>query len=198
MSSSQPPLLDNATRELAQFAAETPARDVPPEVLDHIKLSLLDGLGVCLRGTTFPWTTMLRELVQHEGGNAIASLWGAGAKTSLTNAVLVNGTAGHAFELDDIHKESIVHPDSLAMPVALAFAEADPALTGRDIAARMVPAMKWACASAMQPPWPLSPRLPSAGHVRRVRRRGDRRADAELDAGQMQHALGIAGSQAAG
>ena len=134
VSSSQPPLLDNATRELARFAAETPARAVPPEVLDRIKLSFLDGLGVCLRGTTFPWTRMVRELVQHEGGNAVASLWGAGARTSLTNAVLVNGAAGHAFEMDDIHKELIVHPNSLAVPVALALAEADPSLSGRDIA----------------------------------------------------------------
>ena len=67
---------------------------------------------------------MVREVVQHEGGNGIASLWGAGVRTSLTNAVLVNSTAGHAFEMDDIHKESIVHPGSLATPVALAFAEA--------------------------------------------------------------------------
>ena len=42
----------------------------------------------------------------------------------MAHAVLVNGTAGHAFELDDMHKESIVHPGSLATPVALAFAEA--------------------------------------------------------------------------
>src|SRR4029077_9776066 len=36
-------------------------------------------------------------------------------------------------EMDDIHKESIVHPNSLAVPVALALAEADPALSGRAI-----------------------------------------------------------------
>jgi 2-methylcitrate dehydratase PrpD len=64
----------------------------------------------------------------------MASIWGSGHRTSLTNAVLVNSTAGHAFEMDDIHKESIVHPNSLAVPVVLALAEADPAITGGDIA----------------------------------------------------------------
>src|ERR1700751_2827183 len=58
---------------------------------------------------------------------------GACARTSLTNAVLVNATAGHAFEVHDIHKESIVHPNSLAVPVALALAEDDPSIRGRDI-----------------------------------------------------------------
>jgi len=134
VSSSQAPLLPNATRALARFAAETSADAIPREVIDRIKLSFLDGLGVGLRGTTFAWTRTVRELAEDEGRGGVASLWGAGARTSLTNAVLVNGTAGHAFEMDDIHKESIVHPNSLAVPVALALAEADPSLSGRDIA----------------------------------------------------------------
>ena len=72
-------------------------------------------------------------MVVEEGGTPVASLWGSGVRTSLTNAVLVNSTAGHAFEMDDIHKESIVHPNSLAVPAALALAEADRTLTGREI-----------------------------------------------------------------
>jgi hypothetical protein len=84
VSSAQSPLLPNATRALAKFAAETQDREIPPDVLEHVKLSFLDGLGVCLRGTTFPWTRMVREVVQEEGGNKIASLWGIGTLTSLT------------------------------------------------------------------------------------------------------------------
>ena len=134
VSSSQSPLLPDATRDLARFAAETSGGAIPADVLERVKLSFLDGLGVCLRGTTFPWTRMVRDVVQAEGGNEVASLWGTSARTSLTNAVLFNATAGHAFEMDDIHKESIVHPNSLGVPVALALSEADPALSGRDIA----------------------------------------------------------------
>ena len=33
----------------------------------------------------------------------------------------MNGTAGYAFEMDGIHKESIVHPNAQACPVAFAF-----------------------------------------------------------------------------
>ena len=120
MSSSPPSLLPHATRELASFAARTGFADIPTEVIERIKLSLIDGLGVCLHGATLPWTRKVRELVQDEGGKPLASIWGCGHRTSRTNAVLVNSTAGHAFEMDDIHKESIVHPNSLAVPVALA------------------------------------------------------------------------------
>jgi 2-methylcitrate dehydratase PrpD len=201
MSSSQPPLLPNATRDLARFAAETPDRAIPAAVLERVKLSFLDGLGVCLRGATLPWTRMVRELVQAEGGNAVASLWGAAAesRTSLTNAVLVNSTAGHAFEMDDIHTESILHPNSLGVPVALALAEADPALTGRAIAAALTlgyevglrignAATTALFLNGFHPQGTTGAFIAAATAGRLL----------HLDAAQMQHALGITGSMGAG
>jgi len=137
MSSSLPPLLPHATRDLARFAAGTRFADIPAGVIEKVKLSLLDGLGVCLHGSTLPWTRMVRDVVLADGGKPIASVWNGGARVGLTGAVLVNSTAGHAFEMDDIHKESILHPNSLAVPTALALAESDPSLTGRDILAAM-------------------------------------------------------------
>ena len=134
MSSSLPPLLANATRDLARFAAEVRPDDIPGAVIERVKLSFLDGLGVCLHGTTLPWTQHVRDVVLEEGGHPIASIWNTGVKTALTGAVLVNSTAGHAFEMDDIHKESILHPNSLSVPTALALAEADTTLTGHDVA----------------------------------------------------------------
>src|SRR5262245_34059064 len=131
MSSSTPPLLPHATRDLARFAAGIGLDDIPAPVIEQVKLSFLDGLGVCLYGATLPWTRHVRDVVLEEGGSPAASLWGTGRRTSLAGAVLVNSTAGHAFEMDDIHKESILHPNSLAVPVALALAEADETLTGR-------------------------------------------------------------------
>jgi 2-methylcitrate dehydratase PrpD len=199
VTSSQPPLLPDATRDLARFAAETRDRDIPADVVERIKLSFLDGLGVALRGTTFPWTRMVREVVQDEGGNGIASLWGSGARTSLTNAALFNGTAGHAFEMDDIHKESIVHPNSLAVPVALALAEADPALSGRDIVTALAlgyevglrignAATTALFLNGFHPQGTTGAFVAAATAARLL----------GLDAAQMQHALGIAGSMGAG
>jgi aconitate decarboxylase len=133
-SSSQPSLLPHATRDLARFAAKTAFADIPADVIARVKLSFIDGLGVCLQGATLPWTRKVHDFVRDEGGKPLASVWGAGHRTSLSNAVLANSTAGHAFEMDDIHKESIVHPNSLAVPVALALAETDPSIKGDDIA----------------------------------------------------------------
>src|SRR3990167_11530600 len=123
MSSSQLPLLENATRDLAQFAAGLRCEDIPRETIERIKLSGLNSIGCCLFGATLPWTRKVAALAEGEGARPVASLMGMGRKSSVSLAVLVNSTAGHAFELDDIHKESIVHPGALAMPGAMARSE---------------------------------------------------------------------------
>jgi len=139
------------------------------------------------------------EIVQEEGGNNVASLWGSGHRTSLTNAVLVNSTAGHAFEMDDIHKESIVHPNSLAVPTALALAEADPSLSGSDIVTALTlgyeVGLRIGNAATTSlflngfHPQGTSGVFVAAATAGRLMR---------LDASQMQHALGIAGSMGGG
>ncbi|MDB5821503.1 MAG: hypothetical protein JWR21_207 [Herminiimonas sp.] len=121
------------TRQLAEFAAALQFDDIPAAVIQKIKLHILDGIGVCLHGAALPWTKKVADMVVAEGGNGTATLWGNGARTSVSQAVMVNCMAGHAFEMDDIHKESVLHPNSLAVPVALAIAGTNPSLNGRDV-----------------------------------------------------------------
>jgi 2-methylcitrate dehydratase PrpD len=138
MSASQPPLLPNATRELARFCASLTFERIPAEVVEHMKLSILDSIGVCLHGVTLPWTRHVQAMVEAERARPEAVIFGSGEKTSAANAVLVNSTAGHAFELDDIHKESIIHPGSLALPVSLALAESQGKASGRELITAMI------------------------------------------------------------
>jgi len=199
MSSSKPPLLAGATGELARFAAQLRYEDIPAEVVERMKTSLLDSIGCCLYGATLPWTQRVQAMVEAEQAAPAAALFGSGRKTSVANAVLVNGTAGHAFELDDIHKESIVHAGSLAVPVALAYAERDGGWSGRDLVTSLVAGYE------------VGTRVGNAATMSLFYRgfhpqgtSGVFVAAASagkclgLDEGCMRHALGIAGSQAGG
>ena len=112
-----------ATAVLADFAAGLTFEDLPKDVVDHLKLAVLDGLACCLHGATLPWTRMVADLVDHDGGTPEASLIGMLRMVPVANAVLVNATAGHAFEMDDIHRDAITHPNSIAVPVALNMGE---------------------------------------------------------------------------
>ena len=199
MSASQPPLLANATRDLARFSAGLRFEDIPAAVIERMKLSLLDSIGVCLHGVTLPWTRHVQAMVEAEGAAAQASIFGAGSKTSVASAVLVNSTAGHAFELDDIHKESIIHPGSLAFPVALACSEQKKGASGRDLLTAMIAGYE------------VGARVGNAATVRLLLKgfhpqgtSGAFTAAASaahmlgLDAAQTLHAFGIVGSQAGG
>lgn len=202
MSESKAPLLPNATRELAAFASSLRFEDIPPEVVQRIKLSLLDSLGCCLFGATLPWTRKVARMAIAEGAAPVASLIGMGTKSSVSLACLVNGTAGHAFEMDDIHKESILHPGSIATPVALALAEhlaSKGAFGGRDIITAMVAGYEVGTrvgnAATMSlffrgfHPQGTSGAFIAAATASRA---------LSLEAGRFQHALGMAGSQAGG
>lgn len=199
MSSSKPPLLPDATRDLARFAAQLRYEDIPADVVARMKTSLLDSLGCCLYGVTLPWTQAVQAMVEGEQAAPVASLFGSGRKTSVAGAVLANGTAGHAFELDDIHKESIVHPGSIAVPVALAYAERDGNWSGRDLITAMVAGYEIGTrvgnAATMNlfyrgfHPQGTSGAFVAAASAGR---------SLSLDGARMQHALGIAGSQAGG
>ena len=199
MSAAQPPLLADATRDLARFGAALQFEDIPANVVTHIKLSLLDSLGCCLYGATLPWTRKVAELADSEGAKPVASMIGLGRKTSAALAALVNGTSGHAFELDDIHKESIVHAGSIATPVALALAEAKGSVSGKDVLTAMVAGYeighRVGAAATMSlffrgfHPQGTSGAFVAAATGARMK---------NLDAAQFQHALGMAGSQAGG
>jgi 2-methylcitrate dehydratase PrpD len=200
MSSSKLPLLADATRELARFGAALRYEDIPAGVIARIKLSLLDSLGCCLYGATLPWTRKVAELAEAEQAHPVATLIGLGRRTSPALAALVNGTSGHAFELDDIHKESIVHAGSIATPVALNLAEAKGGeVSGKDLLTAMVAGYeighRVGNAATMSlffrgfHPQGTSGTFVAAATAARM---------LDLDAARFQHALGMAGSQAGG
>ena len=193
------PLLENATRDLARFASALRYEDIPREAVERIKHCVLDSIGCCLFGATLPWTRKVAALADAEQAQPVASVFGMGRKTSVALAALVNGTAGHAFELDDIHKESIVHPGSLATPVAFAFAEQAGHAAGRDVITAMVAGYEVGTrvgnAATMSlfldgfHPQGTNGAFVAAATAARF---------LVLDPGAFQHALGIVGSQAGG
>jgi 2-methylcitrate dehydratase PrpD len=199
MSSNQAPLLEGATQALAGFAAQIRYADIPAEVIERMKTSVLDSIGCCLYGVTLPWTQRVQAMVEEEGARPVASLFGSGRRTSVAGAVLVNATAGHAFELDDIHKESIVHAGSIAVPVVLAMAERKGKVSGQELLA------------AMTAGYEIGTRVGNAATMELFFRGFHPQGSSGvfvaaasaahmlgLDAQQTRHALGIVGSQAGG
>jgi 2-methylcitrate dehydratase PrpD len=110
------------SEQLARFVITTGYNDLPKDTVEFTKLCILDWLGSALAGAGKPPVRMIVELAEELGGSGQATLV-TGGKSSVAHAALVNGAASHVVELDDIHKSSIIHAATVVIPPALAVAE---------------------------------------------------------------------------
>jgi 2-methylcitrate dehydratase PrpD len=191
--------LDNATRDLANFTAGLSFEDIPAAVVEHTKSLILDSLGCCLHGSTLTWTRLVADMVAAEQSAPTSSVIGRGQRASASNAVLVNSTACHAYELDDIHKLAMFHPGSIAVPAALALAESEGGVDGRKLITAIVAGYEVSLRVGMAAGMPLFFRgwhPQGAMGVFTAGATGARLLG--LSPEQTLHALGIAGTQAAG
>jgi 2-methylcitrate dehydratase PrpD len=111
------------TREVASWVSNLRYQDLPPRTREIARCALLDTLGCGVYGYRTPWADMLLSWARGGGGKAECTVWGE-SRPSLraADAALVNGTASHAFELDDYHNAKL-HPGAVVVPAAVAMAE---------------------------------------------------------------------------
>lgn len=126
------------TARLAGFAATLSVAEIPPPVLAHAKLAILDLLGCALYGATRPWTALVTGFVASERARLTSGVWGTALRTSPSLAALANGTAAHAAEIDDLHRASFYHPGAATVPAALAVADDLPSVSGRELLTAVV------------------------------------------------------------
>jgi aconitate decarboxylase len=126
------------TMRLAEFASELTFSDIPRAAVDHAKRCIRDALACGLFGSTLDWTKRLTATMEDVGGPGSATLWGTGKRLSADAAALINGTAVHSFELDDLHKTAIMHPGGVTLPPLLALAENGVDASGQDVITALV------------------------------------------------------------
>ena len=95
--------MTSVTQRLAEWIAGVGYDDVPEVALRRVEERFVDTLGVQLAGRATPTGKILLEYVRGFGETKPeSSVVGAGYKTTAAFATLLNGTAGHALEFDDI------------------------------------------------------------------------------------------------
>ncbi len=90
------------TEKLAKFVIHTGYSDFPEEVVRVTKDHILDCLGGMLAGSRERVSQIVMKYVKNGGGVAEVGVIGGGFRTSLSNAALINGTSGHATELESV------------------------------------------------------------------------------------------------
>jgi len=111
------------TRWLAGRAAAVRLEDLPERAVTVARHCILDWFAVTLPGAAEPAVRILAEDLLADGARPVASLVGLPQRTSALNAALVNGTASHALDFDDVNMAILGHPTVAVLPGLLALAE---------------------------------------------------------------------------
>jgi 2-methylcitrate dehydratase PrpD len=113
----------HVVERFAAFAASTRAQRIAPDVLHHAKRAVIDWYAAALPGAGVPPATLLERALAEELDRGEARL-ALGRRATIRAAALINGSAAHTVEVDDIFRDGIYHPGAPTIPAALALAQA--------------------------------------------------------------------------
>lgn len=109
---------------LAEYAAREQTAPLSESVRHHAKRALIDWFAALLPGAVIPPATLMAEALEDEFGHGEAIIYGSCRRGSLRAAALINATASHTIEFDDIFRDAVYHPGCPVIGAALAAAQA--------------------------------------------------------------------------
>lgn len=184
------------SEKLAQYINKIEYKDIPEDVREFTKGCLLDYMGSAIAGSKYEAIQILASFIDDMGGHEQATTV-TGGQTSVYQAAFINGGSSHIVELDDIHRGSIVHAATVVMPAAIAMAEYR-GKSGKDLLTAIVVGYEIAfrIGEAVSPShyryWHNTATIGTFAAAAAAAKLAD------LSEEQIVHALGSAGTQAAG
>jgi 2-methylcitrate dehydratase PrpD len=104
---------------LAAYAAHGISQELPISVIHHAKRAIIDWLASAFPGSRLPPATILEEALADDLDRGDAEMV-SGRRATARAAALINATASHIVELDDIFRDAIFHPGAPIISAALA------------------------------------------------------------------------------
>ena len=119
------------SKDLSDFCAALRYDDLPAPVVNRTLELFLDWLGSALAGSSSRQASIFREFASSMGPqNGRCAVIGSDMTTSPLFAAMVNGAASHVVEQDDLHNSSILHPATVVFPPLFAAAQNEPGVSG--------------------------------------------------------------------
>jgi len=117
------------SHELASFAANLQAADIPSDVMSRAEDLLIDWFGSAIAGKGSRPVELITQFAQNMGGFSHTHAGPAEVLVSRKTsspflAAMANAAASHVAEQDDVHNGSVFHPATVVFPPALACAQA--------------------------------------------------------------------------
>ncbi len=185
-------------RQLAEFAATLAAEAIPAAVLDRAEDLMIDWLGSALAGKGARPVEAIARFAERMGpADGPSELLIHRRGTSPLMAAMANAAASHVAEQDDLHNASVLHPATVVFPPALAVAQAL-GRSGAELLTAVVAGYEVGIRVGEflgRSHYTIFHTTGTAGTLAAAAATGSL---LRLDAAQMGHAFGSAGTQAAG
>jgi len=131
---------ENLTRQVASFVIDTTYDELPQNLIELSRKSMLDGLGLALSGSVAESGRLLQEYLLSQNLSGDTTVIGTNLRMPERFAAFANGVGVHADDYDDtqlaVGKDRVygllTHPTAPCLPAALAIAEGGD-LSGRDL-----------------------------------------------------------------
>jgi len=132
------------TQELAKRINALRYEDLPPEAIHWAKVGILDTVGVTLAGALEETTRIVQDALALGAGAGTSLVFGGNLRVSALDAALINGTASHALDFDDMNNTLGGHPSAPILPALFALAD-ETGASGRDVIAAYVAGFETEC-----------------------------------------------------
>jgi 2-methylcitrate dehydratase PrpD len=181
--------------QVAAWAVDLRAADLPADVRNRAEEALIDHLGLVVSARHEPYVAAILAGLDSRGG---CTAFGHEGGFDMAGAALLNGTAAHGEDYDDTFEGTPMHPSAAIVPAVLAAAEHSGAngeavlcgiVVGAELMCRMAIVAPMAQHRAGFHPTAVAGAMGAAAAVSVV---------LGLNAQQTTDALGIAGSMASG
>ena len=111
------------TAHVIDFIVGSRFEDIPAKALGVAKGAMLDCVGVALAGARQLGGMIPAQWARAAASTGQAMVWGHDFRASAHDAALVNGTAAHALDYDDVTWGLIGHPSVSLVPATFALGE---------------------------------------------------------------------------
>jgi 2-methylcitrate dehydratase PrpD len=104
----------------------------------------VNAVGCMMAGAQHELTRIATAALLEHSGAPVATLFGSTVKVDVLTAALINGTAGAAYSFDDTYADAMLHPSGPIIAALLALAERSP-MSGQTFTGAFAAGLEVAC-----------------------------------------------------
>jgi 2-methylcitrate dehydratase PrpD len=185
------------TRQLAHIAVGYRTASLPDSAITVARQCILDWFAVALPGSREECAVLLAEELESDGSGP-CTVVGRSHRLSAHDAALINGTASHALDFDDVNRVMQGHPTVAVFSAVLAVAETVRA-NGNDVLTAFIAGYEVACmVGDLVRPSHYARGFHATGTLGALGAAVGAGLLLQLDEAQMVNAIGLAATQSAG